>query len=119
MENKDLIAIFEQLLPNDLRLSDSSVTSSADNEYNEQIRSYLFGAAARDYFNRIIRPVLAQQIAMRTGEDGAPFSTDAIYGKSTMDKYLAMLEENDELRTIFYQKEPRGYLGACKDLGLF
>jgi hypothetical protein len=56
---------------------------------------------------------------MRTGEDGAPFSTDAIYGKSTMDKYLAMLEENDELRTIFYQKEPRGYLGACKDLGLF
>lgn len=119
MENKELITIFEQLLPTDLRLSASGNTTLADNEFHEQIRSYLFGAAARDYFNRVIRPVLAQQIAMRTGAAGAPFSTDAIYGKMTMDKYMAMLEDNDELSTLYHQQEPGGYLGTCKDFGLF
>ena len=119
MENRELIAIFEKLLPGDLILPAASGINNADKEYYEQVRSYLFGAAAREHFNRVIRPVLAQQIAMRTGAAGAPFSTDAIYGKATMDKYMAMLGEHDELRTLYDQQEPGGYLGACKDLGLF
>ncbi len=119
MESRDLIAIFEKVLPEDLILPATSGINNADNEYYEQVRTFLFGAAAREYFNWVIRPVLAQQIAMRTGAAGAPFSTDAIYGKATMDKYMAMLGENDELRTLYDQQEPGGYLGACKDLGLF
>lgn len=114
-----MIAIFEQMLPQDLALPSIAGNSPSDHAYHEKVRSYLFGAAAREYFNSVIRPVLAQQIAMRTGADGAPFSTDGIYGKVTMDKYIAMLEENDELRLLYEVQEPRGYLGICKDMGLF
>lgn len=119
MENRDLIAIFEKTLPEDLILPATTGVTNDDKEHYERVRAFLFGAAARDYFNRFIRPVLAQQVAMRTGAEGSTFSTDAIYGKATMDKYMAMLEENDELRTLYAQQEPRGYLGVCKDWGLF
>lgn len=109
--NYDLIALFEKQLPQDLipipptnykleanNSGNSSLAHQEDYKGFQEMRAFLLEAAARDYFNRTIRPVLERyiEIGLNTEENGVPPNTSWI--PKNLKKYINMLEENDELR---------------------
>ena len=47
-----------------------------------------------------------------------PFHTDCIYSKSTMEKYLSLLDENDELVIRYKNADFGDWIGNAKDLGI-
>lgn len=118
MKTNDLITLFESILPQDLVIKCPENLSEESNAHFLEARRFLLEDAARSYFNLIIRPIIAKQIEMRTEDSLTAFSSDCLYGKTTMEKYISMLEPDDELIEKYRLSGENDYLGLSKDFGL-
>ncbi|WP_295237851.1 hypothetical protein [Sediminibacterium sp.] len=74
--------------------------------------------AARFYFNLVIRPIIEKQIEFRDLNNDTPFKSDWLYDKSTMEKYMDMLEPDDVLHEKYRLLCENDNLGSLKDHGL-
>lgn len=118
MKSNDLITLFESVLPRDLVFQCPENLSDEAKVYFFEARSFLLEGAARSYFNSFIRPIIAKQIEMRSENSKTPFDSDYLYGKLTMEKYISMLEPDDELIEKYRLSGENDYLGSSKDFGL-
>ena len=114
-----LIDFYEKYLPEDLVLKLPENSSIESQEEFEKTREYLLKDAALEFFNLRFRKILLKQIEMRESANSRDlFHTDCIYSKSTMEKYLSLLDENDELVTRYKNADLGDWIGNVKDLGI-
>jgi hypothetical protein len=103
MATDDLIRLFEDTLPEDMVIKCNPDASPESIEAFNKTRVFMYGDAAKTYFDTFIRPVLARQIEMRTGNEY--FDTDACYSTETLKKYMGMLPDDDELHEKFKKND--------------
>lgn len=119
MKKIDLIDIFLENIPQDLIPEFPENDSQESIEAFEKTRNYLFKDAATEYFNIFLRKILIKQIEIRESlNSDITFHTGCIYSKSTMDKYISCLDENDELVIRFKNADFGDWAGTAKELGL-
>jgi hypothetical protein len=114
-----LIDFYEKHLPEDLVLKLPENSSIENKEAFEKTREFLLKDAALEFFNLRFRKILLKQIEMRESRNSiVHFHTDCIYSKSTMEKYLSLLDENDELVIRYKNSDFGDWIGNAKDLGI-
>lgn len=118
MKTNDLITLFESILPQDLVFQNSENLSDKAKADFLEARRFLLEDAARTYFNLFIRPIIAKQIEMRTEDSLTAFSSDCLYSKTTMEKYISMLEPDDELVEKYRNSWDSKLLDPLTDFGL-
>ena len=117
--NKQLIEFFENTLPKELQHPISENLSEVDKKEKEELKQFLFGDAAKNYFNMHLRPVLEKQIEMLELNDNMPFDADFVYSTGVIMKYLNMLDDTDPLRIRYNESEYAKSLSSAQDIGLF
>jgi hypothetical protein len=112
-----IIDLVAHLIPKDLNPPIAKDANAEDiNEYN-RMREHLLKDSAIAIFDLTIRPILKQYLIME-GSGNSPFNTKWVLSKETIEKYLSVLESDDELLKL--KKESDGdYLRISKEYGLF
>jgi hypothetical protein len=112
-----IIDLVAHLIPKDLNPTIAKEANTEEiNEYN-RMREYLLKDSAKALFDLTIRPILKQYLTME-GASSSPFNAKWVLSKETLEKYLSVLETDDELLKL--KKESDGdYLRTSSEYGLF
>jgi hypothetical protein len=113
-----LIEFFENTLPKELQLPIPENLSEENKKRHEELKQFLFGEAALNYFNTYIRPVLEKQIEMLELNENISFERDFVYASEVLMKYLNMLDDSDPLRIRFNKSDCAKPVSSLKDFGL-
>jgi len=114
-----LVDLFEKFLPADLRLQLPDNASVEERIQFAETRKYLLEPAAKQFFMQFIRPVLERQIEMRDNESATPFISSCLYRDAVMEKYIAILPEDDPLRDQYQAGLLHGVVAdALVDFGI-